>query len=179
MRGPELFDIPDVFDIVDPRGRANRKGLIVLAVIMLGAQVLVRGGGYLLGHELQGPASWVIHSLFIWLGVVALSKRLHDLGISAWWLLWAAIGMFVWTFIVSFAVVLTLGLEAVAPGSSGMMIAMTASFAPVMALTLWMHFAIGDAGGNMFGPAPRVSGFSKHYSTSSAGQPAVIAPPAR
>ena len=157
MRGPGLFDI------VDPRGRANRRGLVVLAMIVLLAQACVYGGGYLAGRALQGPASWVIHSLLIWLGTAAVSKRLHDLGISAWWLLWAAIGVFVWTFIGSFAVVLTLGFEAAAPGSTGMMIAMAVSFAPILALTVWMHAASGAQGDNKFGPSPDASGFSRHY----------------
>ena len=157
MRGANLFDI------VDPRGRANRKGLIILAAILLLAQACVHGGCYFAGHELQGPASWVIHSLLIWLGTAAVSKRLHDLGISAWWLLWAAIGMFVWTFIASFAVVLTLGFEAAAPGSTGMLIAIAVSLAPILALTVWMHVAVSAQGDNKFGPTPGASGFSKPY----------------
>ncbi len=154
---------PGLFDIFDPRGRANRKGLVILAAILLLAQACAYGGCYLAGIELHGPVSWVIHSLFIWLGTAALSKRLHDLGISAWWMLWSAIGVFIWTFIVSFAVVLTLGIEAAEPGSSGMMIAMSVSFAPILVLTLWMHFALGEEGNNKFGPVPGASGFSKPY----------------
>lgn len=173
MRGPGLFDI------VDPRGRANRKGLVVLAVILLLAQACVYGGCYLAGRELQGPASAVIHSLLIWLGTAAVSKRLHDLGISAWWLLWAAIGVFVWIFIASFAVVLTLGLEAAAPGSTGMMIAMAVSFAPILALTVWMHAASGAQGDNKFGPSPDASGFSKHYASAVTRHNTAMAPLAR
>ena len=164
MRGPGLFDI------FDPRGRANRKGLIILASILLLAQACLHGGCLLTGRELQGQASWVIHSLFVWLGTTALSKRLHDLGISAWWILWSAIGVFIWTFIVSFAVVLTLGFEAVEPGGTGMMIAMPVSFAPILALTIWMHFALGDENSNMFGPVPGETGFSKPRPSAPAGQ---------
>jgi uncharacterized membrane protein YhaH (DUF805 family) len=164
MRGPDLFDI------FDPRGRANRKGLVVLAMILLFAQACVYGGSYLAGKAPQGPASWVIHSLLIWLGITAVSKRLHDLGISAWWLLWAAISVFIWTFVASFAVVLTLGLEAATPGSTGMMIAMAISFAPVLALTVWLHAAPGVQGDNKFGPSPGALGISKPDRSNSAEQ---------
>ena len=163
MRGPGLFKIPDLFDIFDPRGRANRKGLVVLAAILLLAQACVYGGCYLAGHQLQAPVSWVIHSLLIWLGTAAISKRLHDLGISSWWMLWAAISLFVWTFVTSFAVVLTLGVAAAAPGSTGILIAMAVSFAPILGLTAWMHVALGAQGDNKFGPTPDASGFSKAY----------------
>jgi uncharacterized membrane protein YhaH (DUF805 family) len=173
MRGPSLFDI------FDPRGRADRRGLFILATILLVGQICVSGGFYLSGHEPQGPANWVIHSLFIWLGIVAISKRLHDLGISAWWMLWGAMGMLVWTFIASFAVVLTLGIEAATPGSSGMMIAMAVSFAPLIALTVWMHFAVGAQGNNKFGPTPDASGFSKPYPSALAEQGPAMASLAR
>lgn len=159
---------PDLFDIADPRGRANRKGLVILAAILILAQACVFGGCYFVGNELKGPSSWVIHSLFIWFGTTALSKRLHDLGISAWWILWAAIGVFIWTFIVSIAVVLTLGIEAAVPGGTGMMISMAVSFAPILVLTVWMHFALSEQGANKFGPLPGASGFSKPYPSASA-----------
>ncbi len=169
----------DLFDILDPRGRANRKGLVILAAILLLAQACVHGGCYLSGRELQGPVSWVIHSLFVWLGTAALSKRLHDIGIGAWWILWAAIGMFIWTFVASFAVVVTLGFEAAVPGSIGMTIAMVVSFAPILVLTLWMHFALGEEGDNNFGPVPGAFGFSKPYPTASAAQGTAMAALAR
>jgi uncharacterized membrane protein YhaH (DUF805 family) len=169
MRGPDLFDI------LDPRGRANRKGLVILAAILLLAQTVVYGGLQFTGRELQGLPSWVIHSLFIWLGATALSKRLHDLSISAWWILWSAIGVVIWAFVVCFAVVMTLGFEAAEAGSSGMMIAMLVSFAPIIALTIWMHFAPGDEGRNPFGPVPGDTGFSKPSPTVPAGQPSSMA----
>jgi uncharacterized membrane protein YhaH (DUF805 family) len=173
MRGPDLFDI------FDPRGRANRKGLIILALIMLLAQACVHGGCYLAGHQLQGPASWVIHSLLMWLGIVAVSKRLHDLGISAWWLLWGMIGMTIWSVIVSVAVYMTFGMEAATPGGPAIEVAMLAMFAPLIALTIWMHFALGAQGDNKFGPTPDASGFSKPYPSAVLQHTTAMAPLAR
>ncbi|MDX2287875.1 MAG: DUF805 domain-containing protein [Hyphomicrobiaceae bacterium] len=151
---------PVLANLFDPRGRCNRKGLMVTALALLLVQVAV------------GLAMWAadvsIHALVVkpvkiavlWIATVALLKRLHDVGASGWALLWALIATFVWTVLVAGICVSAFGPAVAEIGSSPFLVYLTLVSAPLLAAMLWLHVVPGDAGPNRYGPAPDASGFS-------------------
>jgi uncharacterized membrane protein YhaH (DUF805 family) len=148
-------------DILDPRGRADRKGLIVLAAVLIGAQSGVYGTIFATGLRLPLGTELAVNAVFFWLGFVAIAKRMHDLGLSstrlgmvflAWMTLAVASGIAAGYF---------LGEDAMLPGSPGFLIAAAVVMLPAIAATLWLHCAPGVEGANRFGPAPGISGFSR------------------
>lgn len=147
-------------DIIDPRGRADRRGLAILAAILIGFQGGIYGALIAAGADLNSGPALVFHIAFGWLGLVAISKRMHDLGVTAWRLVAGAIGMIVWSVAGSLAILFWFGEEAVTPGGPGMIAIVAAAIIPLAAVTLWLHFARGDLGANRFGPVPGPLGFS-------------------
>lgn len=147
-------------DIIDPRGRADRRGLAVLAAILIGGQVGIYGALIASGADLNSGPAALVHLSFGWLGLVAISKRMHDLGVTAWRLVVGGIGMIIWSVAGSLAILFWFGEEAVTPGGPGMIAMMAAAIIPLAAVTLWLHFARGDVGENRFGPVPGPFGFS-------------------
>ncbi len=147
-------------DVIDPRGRADRRGLAVLAAILIGGQVGIYGALIASGADLNSGPAALVHLSFGWLGLVAISKRMHDLGVTAWRLVVGAIGMIIWSVAGSLAILFWFGEEAVTPGGPGMIAMMAAAIIPLAAVTLWLHFARGDVGENRFGPVPGPFGFS-------------------
>lgn len=147
-------------DLFDPRGRANRKGLAIIAAVLAGGQLGIYGTSLATGLGLNDPPLTVFHSLFLWLGVVAVAKRLHDLNFSAWRLAGAAAAMLAWCFVLAAGFAFTWGEDAMVPGRMGYALAALGSLAPLVLATIWIHCAKGGRGPNRFGPAPGVFGFS-------------------
>ncbi len=146
--------------LLDPRGRCNRRGLLIIASTMFAIQVGLAAAFWGVGVSLQGPVATVFKILFCWLALSACSKRLHDLGLSAWRLAWALPVTVLWTLGVAIAFVLTLGLESLMPRSPWSLLAVGCSMLPVFAATLWLHLARGNSGPNRFGLEPGGVGFS-------------------
>jgi uncharacterized membrane protein YhaH (DUF805 family) len=151
-------------DCFDPRGRADRKGLAMIA----GALIVVQSVGYgalmALGLSLQGLAANFIHIFFCAVTMIAVTKRLHDLGRSGWWVLAAVAAWIAWTVVVVFAIVFGFGPEAV-EGEGAMMgpaflMSVVAALAPLLCGAVWLHCARGEPGTNRFGPAPGATGLS-------------------
>ncbi len=149
-----------VIELIDPRGRVNRKGLILLTTVMLGAQTGVYGAMYKMGIEPQTGIGLVFHSLFLWLGIVAVAKRLHDLGIRATALVWAGLGFAVWSLVLAFAIVAVISNGATDPGGPALTLGVLASMLPLFAVAIWLHCATGEAGSNRYGEVPGAHGFS-------------------
>lgn len=144
----------------DPRGRCDRKGLLVIALVLLVLQALA-GLLYWLGIVQDGgPAMRIAEVMLVLMAFAATSKRLHDIGLSAWWLLAGLGGMIVWSVVLAVALVLSVGATALQPGSSGFATAIAGTMLPAFVVTLWLHLAKGEAGDNRFGPAPELLGFS-------------------
>jgi len=147
-------------DIFDPRGRADRKGLAVLAAAFVAVQAAASIAAGLTGATIGGAAGLVIHSLSIWIAIAGCAKRLHDLGRSLWSFA-AFIGLWVaWSVALSFGSVFALGPEAMEPGGAGFMLVLAGGMLPALAALLWLHFAEGMKGANRFGAAPGPSGFA-------------------
>ncbi len=81
-------------------------------------------------------------------------KRLHDLGLSGWWLPGSLLLLLVWSVIASLVSLLRFGPTVLKFGSAEFMTnAATVMIWPVIG-TLWLHFAKGDEGPNNYGAAP-------------------------
>ncbi len=161
--------------LLDPRGRCNRKGLLIIASAMLGVELILLGAFWVFSLSLTGPAASALKLLFCWLAITACSKRLHDLGRSAWNLAWALPVTIFWTLAIVLAFAFGLGLQSLMPNSPWYPLAIGASMMPVVAATLWLHLAPGNPGSNRFGPEPEGLGFSGPMFRHTAGPAA--APP--
>lgn len=150
-------------DFFDPRGRVNRKGLIVLSGVLLGAQFGVYGSEYLGGEVISPGAGFAINAVLLWLGIAAISKRLHDLDAGASRLIWAALFLVLGAVAASIGAIYTLGEEAMQAGHIGYLIVALVVFGTVIGGTMWLHCAAGVDGANRFGPAPGSSGFARPH----------------
>ena len=157
-----------LLELLDPRGRCNARGLQRLTVCLLVLQTAVGALLWSSGAELGGAVATALNVAFCWIGFTAVSKRLHDIGRTAWWFLAAATIWFLGAVLVSLVLVLVLGEGAVDEGTAGHTRLVVAMVAPVMLTLLWLHFVPGNAGDNRFGPVPADYGFSMPSSAAAA-----------
>ena len=153
---------PLIAALLDPRGRCNRKGLFVAAVSMLGVEIATSGLALAAGYGLDAPVLMPAKLVLFYAALAVAAQRLHDLGLSAWRMLWAAVALIAWSFAFTFGVMVYVPPENMAPGGSGFAIVLAGVGVPMLALLLWLHFAPGMAGPNRFGPVPDALGFSQH-----------------
>lgn len=146
--------------LFDPRGRVDRKGLLVLALALLALQALFAGALATGLLAVSSAPAILIKLAFLWVALVAASKRLHDLGRSAWWIAITLAAMIVWAVIAVLIVLPIYGQAMLVPGSDGYMVTLALNMLPILAATLWMHFAKGEPVDNRYGPAPDATGFS-------------------
>lgn len=145
---------------LDPRGRCDRKGLLLIAVVLLGLQLLVGGALWLVDADLTGPVALSLKAAFFWAAIAAASKRLHDFGRSAWWLAGGLLASVVWSFALAFTAVLAVGPEALTPQSPWFGAFFAGTSLPLFAALMWLHFVKGMPGPNRFGPATNAWGFA-------------------
>lgn len=139
----------------DPRGRTGRAGLLVMALALLVLEMAAAALVLTLDLPLTGPLALGLKAAFFWIATAALSKRLHDLGKSAWLIAKGASGVVLWSAAVSIVLMVVLGTAAMEPGQAGYMISVAATTAPVLLAILWLHCAPGMPGPNRFGPPPQ------------------------
>lgn len=151
--------------VLDPRGRCNRKGLLVLMLVTLLIQALAGAAVFGLGLSLTGPVALVIKLAFVWVAISASIQRLHDTGRSGWWLLAAVVFLLVWLSLwggfIPLFVGTTYGFEHIQLYSPFFFVCIAMGYAPVVASALWLHFKKGQSGPNRFGPEPDDSGFAR------------------
>jgi len=145
---------------IDPRGRCNRKGLAKIALVVLAVQAVLAIGVWQVGIDLRSSGLMLLNLGFVWLATTAVIKRLHDLGLSGWWIIGALFGFLVWSMGLSLVAMTAWGAEALLPGSAHFTVCVALNIALVIAVTLWLHLAKGDAGDNAYGPVPGTEGFS-------------------
>ena len=161
MSARSLFLLaPIAVDMLSPAGRCNRKGFLSVATVLLGTQIGTASLMFASGAAHEGPLGMMLNTVFLWLGIAATSKRLHDIDRSAWSILGAAFALVAWTVVLGIALILVLGTEALEPGGPGYWASLAGIMAPLLGLTLWLHFAQGTAGANRFGDEPSELGFS-------------------
>jgi uncharacterized membrane protein YhaH (DUF805 family) len=146
--------------VLDPRGRCNRKGLLLAAAILLALQAAVALALWGAGLDLTGHLAMAASAAFCWIGFALISKRLHDLGRSSWWIPGA---MLVWLAAIvclAVAIVLTGDPDLLATGTPSYWLTLSAMLLPLVMTALWLHTAAGQPGDNRFGPEPTDHGFS-------------------
>ncbi len=148
-------------ELVDPRGRCNRKGLVILAVAILALEAVIGLIVLALGISLEGPLAISIKLAFFWTAFAAASKRLHDLGRSAWWVAAGLLGLIVWSFALAIAALMAFGPHVLTTSTAVYAAIMIGTMLPALAALLWLHFAKGHPGPNKFGPQPEGLGFSR------------------
>lgn len=148
-------------ELLTPAGRCDRKGLLIAAVLLLVGQAAMAGAMVIADLPHDHPVTIGTTGVLLWLSTTAVAKRLHDLSLSAWRLMWAAIAVVVWSAIVGVVAFFTIGPAAVEPGQPGTLIVMAATVLPVFAATLWLHLKPGVPGDNAYGPEPGSTGFSR------------------
>ena len=146
--------------LADPRGRCNRQGLLIVAGLLLVAEIAVGGLLWLAGADLEGSTVFAFKAVCVWFAICAGSKRLHDMNLRAWWMLATLALTTLWTLVLVVAIYVTKGEHALDAGSFWYMVALAGSALPILAATLWLHFRKGHAGLNRFGATPQGLGFS-------------------
>jgi len=145
---------------LDPRGRCNRTGLLLAAAILLAAQVVVALGLWKAGIDLSSAIAMICNAAFCWVGFALISKRLHDLNHSAWWVPTAALLWLAAAVCLAVLIVLIGDPDILAPGTPSYWLAFASMLMPLLVVAAWLHAAVGDTDDNRFGPAPTAHGFS-------------------
>ncbi len=154
--------------LFDPRGRIDRKGLLLLAVCLFAAQIAVYGGAWLGLYAARAIAVQGFELLSLWVCMVAAIKRLHDIGYGAVWVMigFGAKCLFALGLVVS--VMLVWGLQALETGTSSYWTVVGLTMLPAVAGTLWLHVKPGERRTNRYGMVPGRTGFSEPQHPSAA-----------
>ena len=143
-----------VQQVADPRGRCNRKGLLGVAIALLSLQALALAAWYMTASPPIHVLAGVVKIGCVWIAASAAIKRLHDLGLSGWWLPVSFMVLLIWSVIASFFSLLAFGPAVLTYNSFEFMIYASAVMIWPVAGTLWLHFAKGDEGHNRYGAPP-------------------------
>jgi len=161
-----------VLQVIDPRGRCNRKGLLILMLVTLLLQALLGAAVFGAGVSFAGPVALVVKLVFVWIAISATIQRLHDVGHSGWWLLAALVGIFVWLAIwggvVPIMVAMSYGAQHIQLYSPVFFAILLIAYIPVVSGGLWLHFRKGQDRPNRFGPVPTGHGFARRNAERSA-----------
>jgi uncharacterized membrane protein YhaH (DUF805 family) len=139
-----------VTTLFDPRGRTSREELLVAAAILVGLELLAASFLPTEGY-LTSPLYVCLKSAILWVGFVALIRRLHDCGLSGWTLLGAMAALCMWTAIVALSGLFFLGRNILFPESPGYSVVLGLIMMPAIGATLWMHLQTGELHRNRFG----------------------------
>ena len=146
--------------LIDPRGRCNRQGFLALALVLLALQTVA---GIILavnGKPIDGPLAMTLNAPLMWVGAMAVLKRLHDMGRSGWWVLASFVGWIVGAVVVATVATMVLGQQNMQMGSVGFWIVFAMITLPAFGGLLYLHAAPGDATANQYGDVPGALGFS-------------------
>lgn len=147
--------------LLDPRGRCNRKGLIIAAAILLALEFAVAFILWQSGAPLDSPLAIALKMVMLYMAVVAAVLRLHDTGRSAWWMLWSFAGLLVWAIVLAIAAASFFTIDQMQLGGPGFGVVFTGLVIPMFAALMWLHCAPGQGSANRFGPSPTGWGFSR------------------
>lgn len=152
--------VPFLVSLADPRGRCDRKGLLIVAGAMLAVEALAMALVMAGGLAMDSAIVLALKLACVWLATTVIIKRLHDLGKPGWRILWAFVAVMIWAFVLAAVLMSWLGDEAMATGAIGYNLTLAGIVAPVFLATMWLHFARGERGPNRYGPEPAGWGFS-------------------
>jgi uncharacterized membrane protein YhaH (DUF805 family) len=151
--------------LLDPRGRCDRHGFLVLAIALIVTQLVLMGGLWLVGQPTDGLAFWVFNLPILWVGSMAAVKRMHDIGRCGWLILAAFAFWFVASFAFALIVTMIVGpaamLAAEATKSAAWWVMFAAIVVPAFGGLVWLHATPGEPTANRFGPVPDETGFTR------------------
>ncbi|MDX2202797.1 MAG: DUF805 domain-containing protein [Hyphomicrobiaceae bacterium] len=141
--------------LVDPRGRADRRDFLLAALalfVLQGLCLLV-----LMRYDAEAEGLWLlpVNLGFVYMAYAATSRRLHDMDRSAWWM---PIAIVVWAlagFVAALTVGLVLGADVLAPGQPGFWTVFACLLSAPVTVAIWLHVTPGSDGSNRFGPPSR------------------------
>ncbi|MFM2421879.1 MAG: hypothetical protein RL291_409 [Pseudomonadota bacterium] len=145
---------------MNPRGRADRHGLFVIAVGLLILQIATALLLKVFGITLSQTMKYVVGVPMMWIGFATTAKRLHDVGRSAWMIpvaivFWIVMSTGVSTLIMLFSM-FKLGVDP----TNWVTLYVGVFAVPAFGGLLWMHCAPGQKGANAYGAPTDESGFS-------------------
>jgi uncharacterized membrane protein YhaH (DUF805 family) len=143
-----------VLQLADPRGRSDRIEFIWAAAMLLAAQLAFALGLWITNASFVGWRGGIANLVFGWLAIAAISRRLHDLGRSGWWMLCGVLAWVVGAIAAAFAVALSAGPHALQTGTTGFWAIFAALMMPPLGFVLWLHLAEGKPAANRYGPVP-------------------------
>lgn len=141
-------------DLADPRGRFDRVDFIWAAVTLVAGQLAFALGLWATGADFLGWRGFLANLVFGWLAYAAISKRLHDLGHSGWWLLGCFVAWLAAALVAALTIALIVGPDALETGTPAFWATFSALMLPAVAMALWLHLAVGEPAANCYGPAP-------------------------
>jgi uncharacterized membrane protein YhaH (DUF805 family) len=151
---------PILREIADPRGRCNRKAFLTIALAFLAVQFAVAGVFWLFGIETDNSTNLLLNAPILWIGSTVCFKRLHDVGLSGWWLPGSFV-VWVTTMLISLALIsIALAENALDPGQPAYYIAVAAIALPVFGALVWLHTASSAETANRYGPVAGPTGLS-------------------
>jgi uncharacterized membrane protein YhaH (DUF805 family) len=151
--------------LFDPRGRMGRSEFLISASAVL---ALEAARAML---EPSAPATVLVFlkTVALWMGMVALVKRLHDLGRSGWLALAGAAALCIWSAVLGIVAVAVLGTTALDIGSVVLAALVGLIAMPAIGAALWLHLAPGDPDANRFAAAARETRASPARNSAVAG----------
>jgi uncharacterized membrane protein YhaH (DUF805 family) len=141
-------------ELADPRGRFDRIDLIWAALTLIAGQAAFALGLWVTNAAFLGWRGFLANLAFGWLGYAAISKRLHDLGRSSWWLPGCVLAWLGIALVVAVVVALLAGPDALETGTPAFWATFSALMLPAAAMALWLHLAAGEPAANCYGPPP-------------------------
>lgn len=162
---PAMSDIaPLLRQQLSLRGRCNRHGFLVVALVLMGVQFVGGLALHAAGADLHGTLALALNLPVFAIGYAAVMKRLHDVGRSGWWMP----GMFALWIVTALIATTLIGLfvgpdrlAAAAEAKSVLFWLIIAIVAvPAFGGLVWLHTAPGEPTANRFGAVPGPSGFA-------------------
>ncbi|MGI9421673.1 MAG: DUF805 domain-containing protein [Hyphomicrobiaceae bacterium] len=148
--------------LFDPRGRIDRKAMVWLALVILVAQAVVYGAGWLAPSSGAQSVPHAFEIIILWIGLCAAIKRLHDTGRGMVWVGLAIAATIVFSFVVVLVSMMAFGARALEPTQNAYWVILGLTMLPALAATIWLHVKQGDPLDNRYGPRPGPHGFSHH-----------------
>jgi uncharacterized membrane protein YhaH (DUF805 family) len=153
--------------LIDPRGRCDRRAMFLVTVGLLVVQAVLAAAYGLAGSDLNSGTFLAFNLPLLWIGSLALLKRLHDVGYSGWWIGPAILFWIVGAMLITLTLSLTVGpakftalLKAFPILHAALVVAIAL---PPFGGLLWLQASPGHPGANRFGPMPAEFGFSSGH----------------